>query len=203
MNICLTFIEFNVNIRLEGNIMKEVKLTKKQELVLNYIKEYTAKHGFPPAVREIAKGVGLNSPSSVHSHIKRLERDGFIKKTNSKFRTLEVVGINEYDVSKEEAVKITLYKDFSLSSSKDTFSYPADRIPKNEEIFALELKNGFNEFKKNDILIITKPKNYNKYDELVIVKDNSLDLYTVQTKNEVINKEYKIIGKLHELSRKY
>ena len=69
MNICLTFIEFNVNIRLEGNIMKEVKLTKKQELVLNYIKEYTAKHGFPPAVREIAKGVGLNSPSSVHSHI--------------------------------------------------------------------------------------------------------------------------------------
>ena len=138
--------------------MKEVKLTKKQELVLNYIKEYTAKHGFPPAVREIAKGVGLNSPSSVHSHIKRLERDGFIKKTNSKFRTLEVVGINEYDVSKEEAVKITLYKDFSLSSSKDTFSYPADRIPKNEEIFALELKNDFNEFKKNDILIITKPK---------------------------------------------
>ena len=160
MNICLTFIKFNVNIRLEGNIMKEVKLTKKQELVLNYIKEYTAKHGFPPAVREIAKGVGLNSPSSVHSHIKRLERDGFIKKTNSKFRTLEVVGINEYDVSKEEAVKITLYKDFSLSSSKDTFSYPADRIPKNEEIFALELKNDFNEFKKNDILIITKPKNY-------------------------------------------
>ena len=183
--------------------MKEVRLTKKQELVLNYIKEYTAKHGFPPAVREIAKGVGLNSPSSVHSHIKRLERDGFIKKTNSKFRTLEVVGINEYDVSKEEAVKIALYKDFSLSSSKDTFSYPADRIPKNEEIFALELKNDFNEFKKNDILIITKPKNYNKYDELVIVKDNSLDLYTVQTKNEVINKEYKIIGKLHELSRKY
>ena len=106
-------------------------------------------------------------------------------------------------MSKEEAVKITLYKDFSLSSSKDTFSYPADRIPKNEEVFALELKNGFNEFKKNDILIITKPKNYNKYDELVIVKDNSLDLYTVQTKNEVINKEYKIIGKLHELSRKY
>ena len=63
--------------------MKQIKLTKKQELVLNYIKEYTAKHGFPPAVREIAKGVGLNSPSSVHSHIKRLERDGFIKKTNS------------------------------------------------------------------------------------------------------------------------
>ena len=90
--------------------MKQIKLTKKQELVLNYIKEYTAEHGFPPAVREIAKGVGLNSPSSVHSHIKRLERDGFIKKTNSKFRTLEVVGINEFKVNNTEAVSLKIKK---------------------------------------------------------------------------------------------
>ena len=183
--------------------MKEVKLTKKQELVLNYIKEYTASHGFPPAVREIAKGVGLNSPSSVHSHIKRLERDGFIKKTNSKFRTLEVVGINEFDVSKEEAIKLTLYKDPKLENSKETFSYPADRIPKNEEIFALELKYDFSLFKKNDILIITKPKNYNKYDELVIVRDGNLDIYTIESKNEILDKDIIVLGKLHELSRKY
>lgn len=183
--------------------MKEIKLTKKQELVLNYIKEYTAKHGFPPAVREIAKGVGLNSPSSVHSHIKRLERDGFIKKTNSKFRTLEVVGINEFDVKKEDAVKLTLYKDYNLTQSKETFSFPADRIPKNEEIFALQIKNDVNEFKKDDIVILTKPKNYNKYDNLLVLNNNDIFVYMVKVKNETIEKNNIVIGKIIELSRKY
>ena len=182
--------------------MKEIKLTKKQELVLNYIKEYTAKHGFPPAVREIAKGVGLNSPSSVHSHIKRLERDGFIKKTNSKFRTLEVVGVNEFDIKKEDAVKLPLYKDYNLEQSKEFFSFPADRIPKNEEIFALKVKNNSGEFRKDDVIIITKPKNYNKYDNLLLLKNDELSLYMVRIKNEIIS-DAKVIGKIIELSRGY
>ena len=183
--------------------MKNIKLTKKQELVLNYIKKYTAEHGFPPAVREIAKGVGLNSPSSVHSHIKRLERDGFIKKTNAKFRTLEVVGINEFNVKNEEAIKIPLYKDYSLTKSKDTFSFPADRVPKNEEIFALQLNENTQEFKKEDILIITKPKNYNKFDEVLILNDKKLEIKTINIKNEEFSENITVIGKLIELSRKF
>ena len=183
--------------------MKNIKLTKKQELVLNYIKKYTAEHGFPPAVREIAKGVGLNSPSSVHSHIKRLERDGFIKKTNSKFRTLEVVGINEFNVKNEEAIKIPLYKDYNLTKAKETFSFPADRVPKNEEIFALEINENILEFKKEDILIITKPKNYNKFDEVLVINEGKLELKTINIKNEEFDEKVKVIGKLIELSRKF
>ena len=49
MNICLTLISFSDSIHIEGFNMKQVKLTKKQELVLNYIKEYNirrlTKHG--------------------------------------------------------------------------------------------------------------------------------------------------------------
>lgn len=180
--------------------MKQVKLTKKQELVLNYIKEYTAKHGFPPAVREIAKGVGLNSPSSVHSHIKRLERDGFIKKTNAKFRTLEVVGVNEFKVSNTEAIKLKLFNSNNLESTNQSFDFPASRIPKNEEIFSVKLNEDLNEFKKNDILIITKPKNYQIGDMLLISKDK-LDLITIKDKNFIIDEDITVIGKVIELSR--
>ena len=191
MNICLTFIYFSASILVEGIIMKQVKLTKKQELVLNYIKEYTAKHGFPPAVREIAKGVGLNSPSSVHSHIKRLERDGFIKKTNAKFRTLEVVGINEFKVNNTEAIKLKLFNENNLESTNQSFDFPASRVPKNEEIFSIKLNNDLNEFKKND-----------KIDDNILVKDNSkLTIIRITDKNQVIDENIIVIGKIIELSR--
>lgn len=180
--------------------MKEIKLTKKQELVLNYIKEYTAKHGFPPAVREIAKGVGLNSPSSVHSHIKRLERDGFIKKTNSKFRTLEVVGINEFKVNNTEAVKLNLYDIKNIDTTNQTFDFPASRIPKNEDIFAFKLLDNLDSFIKNDILIITKPKNYQIGDKLLTLS-NELKIIIINEKNQKINDNIKVIGKIIELSR--
>lgn len=180
--------------------MKQIKLTKKQELVLNYIKEYTAKHGFPPAVREIAKGVGLNSPSSVHSHIKRLERDGFIKKTNSKFRTLEVVGINEFKVNNSEAVKLKLFTQNNFVSTNQTFDFPASRIPKNEEIFSVMLYHDLNEFKKHDILILTKPKNYQIGDSILIFTDK-LDIIKLTEKNPVFDDNTKVIGKIIELSR--
>ena len=180
--------------------MKQIKLTKKQELVLNYIKEYTAEHGFPPAVREVAKGVGLNSPSSVHSHIKRLERDGFIKKTNSKFRTLEVVGINEFKVNNTEAVKLKLFTKNNYVSTDKTFDFPASRIPKNEEIFSVLLDDNLKEFKKNDILIITKPKNLLIGDSILVFTDK-LDIISVTEKNQVFDNKVKVIGKIIELSR--
>lgn len=181
--------------------MKQVKLTKKQELVLNYIKEYTAKHGFPPAVREIAKGVGLNSPSSVHSHIKRLERDGFIKKTNAKFRTLEVVGVNEFKVSNTEAVKLNLFSSNNLDTTNQFFDFPASRIPKNEEIFAIKLNSDLDLYKKNDILIVTKPKNYQVGDNILLKIDNNLSIIFIKEKKQSFQDNEIVIGKIIELSR--
>lgn len=183
--------------------MKEIKLTKKQEEVLNFIKKYTAKNGFPPAVREIAKGVGLNSPSSVHSHIKRLERDGYISKTNSKFRTLEVVGINEFNDNKNEAIKLDLFEGINIKKTKEYFYFPIDRAEKNVKIFALRIDNDYDDMKKNDIVILSNPKNYEKYDILLGVKDNAFIKYNVLTKNEEIPEDIKIIGKLLELNRRY
>ena len=34
------------------------KITKRQEDVLNYIKKYVVKHGFPPSTREIGAALG-------------------------------------------------------------------------------------------------------------------------------------------------
>lgn len=183
--------------------MKQIKLTKKQELVLNYIKEYTAEHGFPPAVREIAKGVGLNSPSSVHSHIKRLERDGFIKKTNSKFRTLEVVGVNEFKTDDTKAISLKLYRNINFKDKKETFDFPASRVPKNVEIFAYKINDDLDEINKEDIIIVVKPKTFEKNDTLLLYKDSSYSKYIIKDKKDIIPNDYIIVGKIIEVIKQY
>lgn len=53
--------------------------TKSQQLVLDYITQYIAEHGFSPSYREIAAGCDLNSPATVACHIANLEKHGLIR----------------------------------------------------------------------------------------------------------------------------
>ena len=43
-------------------------------------------------MREIGAAVGLASPSTVHTHLKVLEREGYITRDSNKPRTIEIVG---------------------------------------------------------------------------------------------------------------
>ena len=47
--------------------MAKGNISKKQEEILQYIKDQILQRGFPPAVREICEAVHLKSTSSVHS----------------------------------------------------------------------------------------------------------------------------------------
>ena len=73
-------------------------LTRKQEETLTFIKKYMVAHGYPPSVREICSGMNLSSPATAHSHLKELEAKGYIRKENAKFRTIELLVDNEFDV---------------------------------------------------------------------------------------------------------
>lgn len=60
----------------------------KQQEILDFINRQIAQSGYSPTVREICEAVGLSSPSTVHGYLKRLERNGAIKKIPSKSRTV-------------------------------------------------------------------------------------------------------------------
>ena len=66
------------------------KITKKQQEILDYIKEEILKKGYPPAVREICEAVQLKSTSSVHSHLETLEKNGYIRRDPTKPRAIEI-----------------------------------------------------------------------------------------------------------------
>ncbi len=70
---------------------KMTKLSKRQQMIIDYIKNEVNEKGYPPSVREIAKAVGLASSSTVHGHLLRLENKGYIRRDPTKPRAIEIL----------------------------------------------------------------------------------------------------------------
>ena len=66
-------------------------LTKRQQEIFDFIKRYSASHGYPPTVRDIGKAVGLASSSTVHAHLANLEKVGMLRRDPSKPRAIELL----------------------------------------------------------------------------------------------------------------
>ncbi len=65
-------------------------LTLRQKKVLNFLKSYTLKKGFPPTLREIAFNFGLKGPRAPQKTLVILERKGFIRRVPGGSRAIEV-----------------------------------------------------------------------------------------------------------------
>ena len=63
---------------------------EKQHEILEFIHEEVSVRGYPPTVREICDATGLASTSTVHGHLARLEKHGYIVRDPAKPRAIEV-----------------------------------------------------------------------------------------------------------------
>ena len=170
--------------------MKDKKLTKRQEDVLNFIKKYMAKHGFPPAIREICAGVGLNSTATVFAHIKNLEKNGIIKTTNNKFRTIELLVDNEYIEKNDDVIKVPLLGKITagnpitaIEQPDEFFDLPAALMPKgNAEVFTLHVsgESMINKGIYDNDYVIVKKQNDAKNGDIVVAmtEENEVTLKT-------------------------
>ncbi len=68
--------------------MTENVPTERQQRILEVIQRFTVEQGYPPSVREIGERVGLSSSSTIHAHLKALERRGLISRDPTKPRAL-------------------------------------------------------------------------------------------------------------------
>jgi repressor LexA len=65
-------------------------LTKRQELILQYVLDYIQKEGFPPSIREIGAHFAIGSLRGVTVHLDALERKGYISRQNTP-RSIRVI----------------------------------------------------------------------------------------------------------------
>lgn len=123
-----------------------VQLTKRQNDILKFIKEYMVDHGYPPTIREIGKALDISSPATIHAHLQNLEKKGVIRKLESKNRALELLVENEYANKNELVIDVPLLGKITAGSPIEAiehpdefFALPSYLIPKNKEVFTLNV----------------------------------------------------------------
>ena len=77
--------------------------TKKQKALLSFIENFITGHGYGPSYREIMRGLGYKSVSTVATHIDNLIARGHLRKRTKSARSLELVNV---DVGKGGSVKV-------------------------------------------------------------------------------------------------
>ncbi len=115
----------------------------KQSQIYSFLLEFTRAKGYPPSVREICQAVNLKSTSTVHGHLKRLERKGLIYRDPTKPRALEIV-----ELSKEEKELIDIpiigkvtagMPILATENIEDMFQIPLNYVKHNNELFILRV----------------------------------------------------------------
>ena len=85
--------------------MKDI--TPQQNKVLNCIKVYIKETGFPPTRSDICKEMGFKSPNSAETHLRALEKKGFISIASGASRGILV--IDEEKELHEETIETDSY----------------------------------------------------------------------------------------------
>ncbi len=67
-----------------------MELTTRQEEIFDFIRAFIKERGYPPSVREIGEHFHIY-PRAAFDHLKALERKGYLKRTGSMSRGLEVL----------------------------------------------------------------------------------------------------------------
>ncbi|GAA1716143.1 transcriptional repressor LexA [Kribbella yunnanensis] len=77
-------------------------LPERQQRILVVIRDWVQRHGYSPSSRQIGDAVGLRSSSSVSKHLTSLEDKGFLRRSPSVSRPIDVRTFLPESVSRED-----------------------------------------------------------------------------------------------------
>lgn len=195
----------------------------KQGEIYKFLITYTENRGYPPSVREICEAVSLKSTSTVHGHLKRLEKKGLIKRDPTKPRALEIMELSE---NKKEMLNIPIIGKvtaglpiLAVENVEDTFSIPLDYIKHDRELFMLKVTGDSMinvGIRDNDLAIIESAVTASNGEIVVALIENEATIKTFfkekdhvklkpenDTMEPIIVPDCKILGKLVGLFRQY
>ena len=173
------------------------KLTKRQNDTLQFVKEYIVSHGYPPTVREIAEALNVSSPATIQAHLDGLADKSYIKKGSNKNRTIELMVDNEFMNKDNQVIDVPLLGKITaglpieaIENPNNYFTLPAYLIPKDKEVFTLEVSGesminvGIHD---GDIIIVERRKTARNGEIIVAMTDeNEVTLKTFYKEKDYI-----------------
>ena len=202
-------------------------LSAKQQQILEYMKAEVREKGYPPSVREICEAVGLKSTSTVHGHLARLEKKGYIRRDPTKPRAIEILDEAPHnpDLPTRELVQVPIVGNItagtpilSVENIEDTFPVPVDYVH-NDTVFMLKVRGDSmieaGIFDK-DLILVRQQSNASNGDIVVaLIEDYATvktffrekDFVRLQPQNASMNpiivRDVTILGKVIGLFRKF
>ncbi len=196
-----------------------VELTNKQRKVLEFIRE-RIRHDIPPTIREIARYMGFSSTGTVRDYLSALEKKGFLKRTNSLSRAIELINDRFSKIPILGSIPAggpdVAYED--IQGYVDTQDLLPRRVAP-ENVFALRVRGdsmieaGIME---GDTAIIHKQAVAGNGDVIAaLLENNEVTLKILRHRNNMtfleaansryqpIHKDFTIIGKLITILRRY
>lgn len=202
-----------------------MKLSKRQQDILDFIKLEVKSKGYPPSVREIGEAVGLASSSTVHGHLARLESKGLIRRDPTKPRAIEILQMEEDQIPKQRTINVPLVGKVTAGSPisaieniEEYFPLPEQLAPAEEQVFMLEIigesmiEAGILD---GDYVIVRQQQTANNGDIVVAMTEENeatvkrffkeRDFFRLQPENStmepIILKQVSILGKVIGLYR--
>ena len=202
-------------------------LSAKQQQILEYMKAEVREKGYPPSVREICEAVGLKSTSTVHGHLARLEKKGYIRRDPTKPRAIEILDAAPHnpDLPTRELVQVPIVGNITagtpilaVENIEDTFPVPVDYVH-NDTVFMLKVRGDSmieaGIFDK-DLILVRQQSNASNGDIVVaLIEDYATvktfyrekDFVRLQPQNASMNpiivRDVTILGKVIGLFRKF
>ncbi|TYR81133.1 repressor LexA [Priestia megaterium] len=124
-----------------------MKLSKRQQDILDFIKQEVKLKGYPPSVREIGEAVGLASSSTVHGHLARLESKGLIRRDPTKPRAIEILQLeDEITIPRSTVINVPVIGKVTaglpitaVENVEEYFPLPDKFISPDDHVFMLEI----------------------------------------------------------------
>jgi repressor LexA len=85
-----------------------MNLSERQQAILDFIREFSARSKYPPTIREIGRSVGITSTSVVNYNLNILEQKGLIERDREKSRGLKLVGDAAGDLFDSPTINVPL-----------------------------------------------------------------------------------------------
>ncbi|MDE6005651.1 MAG: hypothetical protein K2G88_09735 [Oscillospiraceae bacterium] len=167
---------------------------KKEDEILNFVRDYIQKESVPPSVREICKGTNTGSTSTVHRYLHKLKADGKINMDSTKNRTIVIREKQGLPVMRHVEAGTELFDTCNIC---DYFNYMPNKKYQNL-LFAVYSQENMPELNilKGDVIIAEKSAK----GEYLIIADENGEISVICQKDLISGQ---VLGALVALVREF
>ncbi len=149
-------------------------ITKKQREILDFIKFFSQRKGYAPSFVEIKNHFKLSSVSTVHFHITKLKKNGYLEQLKNKARSISVP-------EKESLIKIPILGTIAAGEpieaiqENEFISIPKTKLPKNGKIYALQVRGNSmidENIRNGDVVLVRQQEIAENGQRVVALIDN-------------------------------